>query len=696
MAKPLDELREIRREKLQKLRRSGIDPFPQPSLIQRESIQAARQKDLGQKTCIAGRIRAWRAHGGSTFVDLEDGSDRIQIFFSQSDLGEETYASLNLLDIGDFLQAQGDIFKTQAGELTIKVASYNILTKSLRSPPSTFYGLKDIEERYRQRYVDLLVNPESRRVFERRAGVVHELRRILTEEGFLEVETPILQPLYGGASARPFLVHHNALGTDFYLRISDELYLKRLVVGGFEKVFEIGKDFRNEGIDRQHNPEFTMCEFYWAYANYETLMEFSERMISAIVQRVTGSHKVDYQGQTVDFRPPWPRLSFAKVLLDSCGLDLEECLSEESVVDFIKEKKIEVDLHGVVGYAALLDALYKKVVRPTLKGPLFLVDHPWQMKPLAKRKEGNPSRAASFQLIVQGLELINAYNELNDPEEQRERWLKEAQLGSQGLAEHQVLDEDYLRALEYGLPPTAGWGLGIDRLVSLLTNSHNIKEVILFPTLRPKDSSDKIEPPVSPATCPLEPPGAFPGREQVLELVKKNLKNQNLFRHVLAVEAVMRALARRFGGNEELWGSLGLLHDADWELTKDNPNQHTRLTLAWLQEIDFSAGPLVQALKSHNRKHTQLGEIQSVMEWALETCDELTGFIVSVALVRPDKKLASVGVEHVLKKWKEKSFAAAVDRDQIAQCQEKLGVQLNDFIDLALSAMKSIAMELGL
>lgn len=706
MAEPLAELRQFRLEKLENLKDKGIDPFPQVVLASRQKAGDLVDLDLNSPVTVAGRLRSLRAHGGSTFADLFDDSGKIQIFWSQELIGPADYQNLELIDLGDFLKVSGRLFRTQAGQLTINVEAYQLLTKSLRPLPALFYGLKDVEERYRQRYVDLLVTAGVRGRFEIRSQTVRILRRKLDEGGFLEVETPVLQNQYGGATAHPFITHHQALDVDLYLRISDELYLKRLIVGGFEKVYELSKDFRNEGIDREHNPEFTMLEFYWAYQDYEGLMEFSQELLCQTVKEITGSYKIKYQNREIDFTPPWPRLNFREALLKNCQLDVNEVASEERLLKFIKEQKIDLDLKGVVGYAPLLDSLYKKMVRPHLSGPVFLTDRPYQMVPLAKRKAGESSKSASFQLIVLGFELINAYDELNDPLDQRGRWQEETLLADRGLREYQKIDEDYLRALEYGLPPTAGWGLGIDRLVALLTDAHNLKEVILFPTLRPEkelriDNSELINKDDGggqkiPKNLPVEPVGEYPSREKVLEIVKEKVKNQNLFRHMLAVEAVMRALAKKFGGNQELWGILGLIHDADWEETKTDPAKHTRVTLDRLNAEGFTGGPLVQALKSHNRKHTQLGELESVMEWALETCDELTGFIVSVSLVRPEKKLASVTVDHILKKWKEKSFAAAVDRSQIAQCEEKLGIKLPEFIFLVLGAMQSVAEDLGL
>lgn len=703
MASPLEELKNIRMEKLRKLISSGVLPYAQPSLIKRQLIRDVNKKGLDLEVFIAGRIKAVRSHGGSTFLDLTDSSARIQLFLSEEVLGKDRYGFLSLLDIGDFVSVSGILFKTKAGELTVNVSNINLLTKSLHPIPSAFYGLKDVEERYRQRYLDLIINSEIKKIFETRARVIKNLRSILDGEDFIEVETPVLQPIYGGATAKPFTTHHNSLDTNLYLRISDELYLKRLIVGSFEKVYEIGKDFRNEGIDRQHNPEFTMLEFYWAYSTYEELMDFTEKMLSEVVRNVTGSYKVTYESKEIDFTPPWPRVTFREAILTVSGLDIDKVKDEKGLLNFVKEKDIQIDLKGVVGFAPLLDTLYKKIVRPTLTGPLFLIDHPYQMRPLAKRKKEDPTKAASFQLIVAGIELVNAYNELNDPIEQKNRWKEEMNLASKGLDEYQIIDEDYIRALEYGMPPTSGWGMGVDRFVTLLTGSHTIKDVIFFPTLRPEnldvsvsDVSSVSDIPSEKTSFPLEPSGSFPSREKVFQIVSTHIKNQNLLRHCLAVEAAMRALARKFGGNEEAWGALGLIHDADWEETKNDPDRHTVAALEWLSLEGFSEGPIVQGLKSHNTRHTKLSEIQSIMEWALETCDELTGFIVSVALVRPDKKLSSVEVESVLKKWKNKDFAAAVNRSQIGQCEEKLGIKLDEFIQLILEAMKDIAPEIGL
>lgn len=483
----LDQILEERLKKLENIKAVGVDPYSAnlDSGQARMTIDEARGR-MDQKVAVAGRLRSLRAHGKISFADLEDESGKIQLFFQQDLLGEEKYNFLTNLDIGDFIEASGEVFTTQAGEVTVKVSDYKLLTKSLYPLPSSYYGLDDVEERYRQRYVDLIMNPEVKHVFDTRHSVIRFIRNFMEDKGFIEVETPTMQPLYGGATAKPFKTYHNALDTDFYLRISDELYLKRLIVGGYEKIFEICKDFRNEGIDRQHNPEFTMMEFYWAYVNYEDLMNLTEELVTSVVKQVHGGYKFEFEGVELDFTPPLKRVTFKELLIENAEIDIDEISTEEELLEKIKEKGIKLDLEGVVGLGALYDTLYKKVARAKIQQPVFVVDYPYEVLPLAKRSTNNPKAAASFQLIAMTYELIKAYNELNDPIEQRRKWEEESKLGERGSDEFQVIDEDYIRALEYGMPPTAGWGMGIDRFVSLLTNQHSIKDVILFPTLKPE------------------------------------------------------------------------------------------------------------------------------------------------------------------------------------------------------------------
>lgn len=486
----LENLQKERLKKLKNLQKLGINPYP--SKFERKQTITEALKMMGRKVSVAGRIKSLRPHGKITFADLEDSSGQIQLLFRQDPLKGEKYDLLPNLDIGDFLGVVGEIIKTQSGEVTIDVDDFSVLAKSLRPLPSSWYGLEDIEERYRQRYVDLIINPEVKKIFEIRHKVINLIRKFMEDKGFVEAETPTLQPIYGGATAKPFVTHHNALDTKLYLRIADELYLKRLIVGGFEKVFEICKDFRNEGIDKMHNPEFTMIEFYWAFADYNDLIPFTEEFVSSIVKKIKGSFIVEYQGMKLNFKPPYKRITFTKLVKDTCGIDLDKEDTEEKLLKAIKEKKINLDLNGVVGYGPLCDELYKKVARPTIIQPALVLDYPAEMKPLAKAREDNLKLSESLQLLCMGgFELTNSYSELNNPIEQKRKWQEQMRLAKKGLEEHQILDEDYIRALEYGMPPTAGWAIGIDRFVAILTNQHTIKDVILFPTLKPVKKGKK-------------------------------------------------------------------------------------------------------------------------------------------------------------------------------------------------------------
>lgn len=472
----MSDLRQQRLSKLQQLKSLGFDPYPQPDLANRHSCADATKLSQ-QQAVVAGRLMSLRGHGKILFADLVDRSGKIQLFF-------ENLPHTKLLDIGDIISATGSIFTTQAGEVTIRVKEFTLLAKNIRPLPEKWHGLTDIEERYRQRYVDLIVNPQSRQVFLTRTKILTTLRQFLDQHDFIEVETPILQPVYGGASAKPFITHHNELNQDLYLRISDELYLKRLIVGGFEKVYEVSRDFRNESVSRFHNPEFTQVEFYWAYVDYQVLMTFTEELVTHIIKTTKDSLKFSFNGQDLDFTPPFPRLTFRDAILKYTKIDIDQIKTEEDFIKELKIKNFKLKITDAVGLGALFDALYKEYVRPKLIGPVFLTDYPASMIALAKRKADDPNKIASFQLLACGTELLKAYNELNDPADQRDRWLAEEALAKKGKLEAEQLDEDYLRALEYGMPPTAGFGMGIDRLTQFLTDTPTIKDVILFPSLR--------------------------------------------------------------------------------------------------------------------------------------------------------------------------------------------------------------------
>jgi lysyl-tRNA synthetase class 2 len=486
----MSDLVQQRQEKLTELKRLGFDPYPQPNLETKQTCAQVRSSD-GQIVTVAGRLMSLRGHGKIIFADLHDLSGKIQLFFEKDTLGD-SMSIAKLFDLGDIVSVTGTVFKTNAGEITVRVNQFQILAKNLRPLPEKWHGLTDTEERYRQRYVDLIVNPESRQVFLTRTKILSTMRKFLDDHGFLEVETPILQPVYGGASAKPFITHHNELEQDMYLRISDELYLKRLIVGGLEKVYEVSRDFRNESVSRFHNPEFTQIEFYWAYVDYDVLMRFTEELVTTVAKMVKGSLKFSFGGQELDFTPPFKRLTFRDSILEKTGIDIDTIHTEEEFLKELEIRNLNLDIADVVGLGALFDALYKEMVRPFLIGPVFITDYPAEMIALAKRKADNPNKIASFQLLACGTELLKAYDELNDPKDQSDRWLEEAKLEARGAQNAMQMDTDYIRALEYGMPPTAGWGMGIDRFTQFLTDTPTIKDVILFPSLRSEKATTSV------------------------------------------------------------------------------------------------------------------------------------------------------------------------------------------------------------
>jgi lysyl-tRNA synthetase class 2 len=491
-------LREERVTKLQGLRARGIDPYPtsfERSHVLRdlqEQFHALQPGEEAEATVrVAGRITARRIMGGASFYDIRDQSGRIQLHATQDQLGSQTYELFTDLEIGDFVGASGHIFRTKRGELSVRVEGFHILAKALRSLPEKWHGLTNVETRYRQRYLDLIANESSRQVFITRAQIITAMRRFLDERGFLEVETPTLQPLYGGTSAKPFSTYYNELASMFYLRISKELYLKRLIIGGFERVYEIGKDFRNEGIDTKHNPEFTMMECYQAYADYRGMMELMQEMVAAIAREVCGSTVIEYQEQKIDFTPPWRRLPLRDAILEQTGVDIEAHHTLGSLSQEVARRGIRLD--RVVTWAKLIDKLLDEAVKPTLVQPTFIIDHPLEMSPLAKRQPDNPMRVERFEPFAATLELGDAWSELNDPLEQRTRFEAQEALRQAGDEAAQRLDEEFLLALEYGMPPTGGLGIGIDRLAMIFTNSTSIRDVILFPALRPKPEEQAPE-----------------------------------------------------------------------------------------------------------------------------------------------------------------------------------------------------------
>ena len=502
------ELENLRLEKMRQLRQDGIEPYPTRSYKNSSNAEAIKTFEASEaagepeelKLTLAGRLRAIRNMGKLSFAHIEDRSGKIQLFMRINELGQEKLDQfVRFFDLGDFIEATGTMVRTKRGEVTLQVEDFRMLSKALYQLPAAkdevvdgevirHAALTDPETRYRQRYVDLAVNPEVREIFRKRTEILKALRDFLDERGFQEVETPILQPIYGGAAAKPFTTYHNQLHQKLFLRVSFELYLKRLLVGGLDRVYEIGRDFRNEGVSFKHNPEFTQLEFYMAYADYNTIMEMTEQMVSQVAQRVLGTMVIHYDGHEIDLTPPWNRMQIRQGLIDHAGIDIQDYPTDEALAEVMKARQIPFKPGTPRG--KLINTLMETYLEPIMIQPTFLYDYPRDISPLAKAKPEDPNTVERFEGYIGGMELCNAFTELNDPLDQEKRFLELGRTYTEDDEERNPMDEDYLRALAYGMPPAGGFGLGVDRFVMMLTEQHTLREVILFPPLRDGDSPD--------------------------------------------------------------------------------------------------------------------------------------------------------------------------------------------------------------
>ncbi len=484
----LSEILKIRRDKLTELVENGKNPF--------EIVKFDRDTKIidiinnfeefeGKTVTIAGRMMSKRGMGKASFCDLRDRDEKIQLYVRIDEIGEESYADFKKYDIGDIIGITGEVFRTHKGEMSVKAKQVTLLSKSLQPLPEKWHGLKDVETRYRQRYIDLIVNPDVRDTFIKRSQIIKEIRSYLDSKDFLEVETPILQTIAGGASARPFITHHNALDIDMYMRIALELHLKRLIVGGLDRVYEIGRVFRNEGIDIRHNPEFTLLELYQAFTDYEGMMDLTEDLIRTVAMKILGTGKIVYNDIPLDLEKPFARLSMKEAVKIHSGVDFDEIADAQQAKKIAKEHGVEVEEHYLKG--DVLNSFFEKYVEEKLVEPTFITGHPVEISPLAKRMPENPDYTERFELFITGREYANAFSELNDPIDQRSRFVRQMELKAAGDEEANDIDEDFITALEYGMPPTGGLGIGVDRLVMLLTNSYSIRDVLLFPTMKPLD-----------------------------------------------------------------------------------------------------------------------------------------------------------------------------------------------------------------
>ncbi|MDF0652282.1 MAG: lysine--tRNA ligase [Nitrospira sp.] len=494
----MDELNEQRQQRIKKLdilRKAGVAPYGSRFEVkdragQLLTLHGEKTKEILEQekiSCtIAGRVVALRRFGKAGFAVLQDGSDRLQVYLKKDLLSEQAYTIVEQLDVGDWIGVTGTLFRTKTNEFTVEVHSLTFLSKALRPLPEKWHGLTDVETRYRQRYVDLIANPQVHQIFSTRSRIIAGIRTFLIERGFLEVETPMMHPIPGGATAKPFVTHHNALGVDLYLRIAPELYLKRLIIGGFPRVFEINRNFRNEGISTIHNPEFTMLEFYVSYADFQDLITLTEQLISGLAHQIHGKTVIPYQGKEIVLTPPWRRWSYHQAILEVNNLDPEVFHDHEKAL--VAAKRLNVPVDQKASLFTILNEIFEETVEPNLQQPTFITDYPIEISPLARRKDTEPSLTDRFELYIAGREIANAFSELNDPLDQRERFVGQATQREAGDEEAHLVDEDFLRALEFGMPPTAGEGIGIDRLIMLFTDQASIRDVVFFPQLRPEKS----------------------------------------------------------------------------------------------------------------------------------------------------------------------------------------------------------------
>ena len=692
-----------RRLRRQGLLDAGVNPYPVHSTVTAHAAELEeRYAELADGECtedvysLAGRIRAFRKQGKIAFIVLEDVSGSIQLFCRVNDLPEEDWALLSSLDLGDIVGATGTVIRTKRGQLSLAPTHLEILSKSLRPLPEKFHGLTDREVRYRQRYVDLIMNADVRDTFRKRSQIISLIRRYMEADGYMEVETPMMHAILGGANAKPFVTHFNALDRDFYLRIATELPLKRCIVGGLERVFEIGRQFRNEGMDLTHNPEFTSMEAYCAYSDLEGMKALTEGLFKTIAREVCGCEEghevIEYQGQTVDMSGTWEAIPLSEVASRAVG----EHVDMDTPIEHLRElcEKHDIEWQENWGAGKLVFELYDELGEATLVNPTFVCDYPEEVSPLSKRKDEDPRLTERFELVICGHEYANAFTELNDPVDQAGRFAE--QVAAKGFGDDEAMgyDYDYVRALEYGMPPAGGIGYGIDRMIMLFCDAPAIRDVLLFPHMKPDALADDAENCAAneAAAAHAEVPALETGltRDAAFDLLKQYNEDPFHIAHGETLEGLMRYYAAKYDPkNVEFWGQVGLLHDLDWEKFQDEVN-HT-VKAAELIEEAGGTKELARAIQTHNSDNNpDLPAPSSKMECVLFACDELSGLIQAAVLMRPSKSVMDFEVKSLKKKFKDKKFAAGCDRDVIRRGAELNGMELDELFTSVIDAMKAI------
>jgi len=721
---------EVRLEKLARIKQLGDIPYKDRGKKKDiAKVLTDFKKKEGKKVTLSGRLMAVRGHGKAIFADLKDDTAEIQLHIRADNMKNNEFEYFDeLLDVGDFVEVTGKLFVTKKGQQSLEVTKFKLLSKSISPLPEKWHGLQDTEKKQRYRYLDMIMDDKLRDRFRLRAKMIKSFRDFLDKKGFLEVETPTLQVATGGALAKPFKTYYEAFDIDVKLRISLEIPLKKLILAGYEKVYEIGRVYRNEGRDPSHLQEFTQLEFYQAYVNYEDLMHMTEEMMKYVMEKTVGRLQTKIGDTKIDLTPPYPRKTIFELIEEYGGIDLS-AYELEDLRQYAKQ--INLETGGEIdnlGYGKLIDEIYKEIARPKVIGPVFMIDHPLDLSPLARQKDSDPDKVDRFQLIINGWEMLNAYSELIDPIDQEERFKVQALAKQKGDEEAHDYDKEYVEAMKYGMPPIAGWGCGIDRMMALITGIDNVREMVIFPFVKPKEKEEKDpilvekidatktyktkeskdlledvkkEQPESALAvedfdddmlAELNMDSVGITREMALKLMEENLDNANLRKHSLAVEAILKKVAEKVGADEEVWGLAGLLHDLDYEKTMKEPTKHCVITDGILEAKGVSP-VLRQAIKAHN-PHCG-GVIRTRLDQAIYAVDPIGGFIIACALVQPDKKLSSVTIESMKKKMKDKSFAKGADREAMKTI-EKMGVDFDDFLNLSLEALQNISGELEL